>query len=508
MIERLYLKNHLSFKEVDLEFDQNLVIFTGPSGAGKSILMESLLTLFGLKDCDAKLIEATLPQAIDFKNSGIEADEPNIFKYTKEKSARYFINNQQISKKNLKNISTSFINYLTLREFKEFENDNLLHLLDTISRQNQPHHDRLLEDFQKQFEALHSAQKALKEIQEQEKQVTELKEFALYEIQKIESINPKEDEYEHLLAQKKELSKKEKIESALNEAMQIFQYESKVTDALSLLEEESSQFDDAMNELKVTLEGAHERLMALDDLDIEEMLDRLEKLSSLKTKYGSIEESLAYLEQKKEELARYENIAFEKSSLQEEVQKHSLEVDTLALALSKNRKKSLEILSKRVSHYLQLLHLEALTFTMQQGELHALGKDHITLALKETALHKVSSGELNRIRLAQLAAASEFIQSDGGILILDEIDANLSGKESMSIAQVLEVLSKQYQIFAISHQPQLSSKAGMHFLVHKEEGESRVKLLNKKERITELSRMISGDEITQEAVQFATSLLE
>jgi len=126
---------------------------------------------------------------------------------------------------------------------------------------------------------------------------------------------------------------------------------------------------------------------------------------------------------------------------------------------------------------------------------------------RTTSLEKVSSGELNRIRLAGLAASSEFIQSNGGILILDEIDANLSGKESMSIALVLEVLAKHYQIFAISHQPQLSSRADMHFLVYKKDGESHVKLLQKEERIQELSRMISGDEITQEAIQFATSLL-
>ncbi len=507
MIERFYLKNHLSFKEIDLEFNENLVIFTGPSGAGKSILMESLLTLFGLKDCDAKAIEATLPSKIDFKESGIEADEPNIFRYTKEKSARYFINNQQISKKNLKNITTHFINYLTLREFKEFENDNLLTLLDSIATQKNSHHDKSLQTFKSTYKILQATQKTLEDIKEQERQVTELKEFALFEIQKIESINPSEEEYEELLIQKKELSKKEKLETALSLAMEIFHFEGKVNDALTILEAPSEQFDDAMNELKVTLESAHERLSALDDLNIEEMLDRLEKLSSLKTKYGSLEESLHYLEKKKEELSRYENIAFEKSNLEKEVKDLQEKVATLAQALSKGRKKALNTLSGRVSHYLTLLHLENLDFHFTQGELHPLGHDFLSISLKSTPLEKVSSGELNRIRLAQLAASSEFIQSDGGVLILDEIDANLSGKESMSIALVLEVLAKHYQIFAISHQPQLSSKAGMHFLVHKEDGESRVKLLGKEERINELSRMISGDEITQEAVQFATSLL-
>ncbi len=508
MIERFYLKEHLSFKEVDLEFNHNLVIFTGPSGAGKSILMESLLTLFGRKDCDAKRIEATLPHPLHLAEHGFDEDEPNIFTFSKEKSARYFINKQQVSKKNLKNISSSFINYLTLREFTEFENKPLLELLDTIATQKNSTHEKDLKGYQKSYHDLQSAQQKLKEIQEKEQQITELKEFALFEIQKIESINPIEGEYEELLVQKKELSKKEKLESALQEAMEIFQYEHKVQDALSLLETSSLFFDDTMNELKITLESAHERLSALDDLNIEEMLDRLEKISSLKTSYGSIEASLEHLQKRKEELASYENIAFEKDTLIKEIDNLQKEVHSKAKKLTKGRKEALDILSGRVSHYLKLLYLEHLEFHLTSVDLHELGSDYIHLTLKETALNKVSSGELNRIRLAQMAATSEFVQSSGGVLILDEIDANLSGKESMSIAVVLEVLAKQYQIFAISHQPQLSSKAGMHFLVTKEDGISSVTLLEKEARIEELSRMISGDVITKEAREFATSLLQ
>jgi DNA repair protein RecN (Recombination protein N) len=145
---------------------------------------------------------------------------------------------------------------------------------------------------------------------------------------------------------------------------------------------------------------------------------------------------------------------------------------------------------------------------MEKSTLHELGYDEVKVSLKNTALNKVSSGELNRIRLAQLSASSEFIHDKGGILILDEIDANLSGKESMSIAKVLQTLSQSYQIFAISHQPQLSSTAEQHFLVYKEDGESFVKELQKDERVSELSRMISGEKVTKEAIQFANSLLE
>ncbi|NLN00052.1 MAG: DNA recombination protein RecN, partial [Campylobacteraceae bacterium] len=67
--------------------------------------------------------------------------------------------------------------------------------------------------------------------------------------------------------------------------------------------------------------------------------------------------------------------------------------------------------------------------------------------------------------------------------------------------------SKNYQIFAISHQPQLSSKANEHFLVQKSGEESSVKKLSKEERLLELARMVSGEKITIEAKEFANSLL-
>jgi len=508
VITRFYLKEHLSFKEVALEFDQNFIIFTGPSGAGKSILMEALLSLFGIKECDAKMIEASIERNLNLIDLGIEEDHPNIFKLIKSKSTRYFINNQQISKKNIKIISKSVVNYLTLREFTEFENENLLTLLDAIASKDNKKHQQLYEKYQQTYHRFLEATKALQKITQEEKKVEELKEFTQFEIQKIETISPNVDEYETLMIQKKELSKKEKIETALSQAQEIFAYRTKVNEALNLLNIESTFFDDTLNELESIFSDASSRLDELDDLDIESLLNRIEKLSELKRKHGSIQEALIYLEKKKEELIHYENLKFEKEKLQEKQNILDQEVHNLAEKLSQNRQKALKVLQNRVEHYLNLLYLQDIHFTQKPSELSSMGQDSISVSLKQTKLTKVSAGELNRLRLALLAASSEFIQSDGGILILDEIDANLSGKESMSIASVLQVLSKTYQIFAISHQPQLSSCAQMHFLVHKTKDESSVTLLDEEGRIKELSRMISGEEITQEAIEFAKSLRE
>ena len=144
---------------------------------------------------------------------------------------------------------------------------------------------------------------------------------------------------------------------------------------------------------------------------------------------------------------------------------------------------------------------------MEKKELDETGCDKVSFKLNNIELSKVSSGEFNRLRLALLTARSHYEIDTNGILFLDEIDANLSGKESQSIAKVLNELSKNYQIFAISHQPQLSATAHQHFMVTKDKNISSVKALDKNERIDEIARMISGENITEEALEFARKLL-
>ena len=102
MISRLYLKECLSFKEVDLEFASGLNIFSGPSGAGKSILMQAILSLFSLSEVKSKLGEVTLSNMnIKEEAFDISVDDDLIIKTIKKDNVRFFLNNQTISKKNL-----------------------------------------------------------------------------------------------------------------------------------------------------------------------------------------------------------------------------------------------------------------------------------------------------------------------------------------------------------------------------------------------------------------------
>jgi len=505
VIERFYLRDFLSFKEVELEFTKGLVVFTGPSGSGKSILMSSILASLGLDEAKAGLSEATVNFSLKLEDAGIEEDECAVFKQIKKDKVRHFINNQTVSKKVLLKISNTFVRHLSLRDYSDFKNENLLGMLDVFALDINKKHASFVNTYQKQFLRLSEIKKELLKIEEEERKVVELREFAEFEISKIDSISPVVSEDEELMKIKKDLSKKEKIEEKINNAEELFSFENSVSGALELLDINSSFFDDTMNELRAHFEASRERMAELGECDIEEILTRIEQISELKHRYGSIEEALLYKEQRLKELEHYENLDEKKLLLKTEIDGLETEVLSLADQISRSRLKALQKIIISFNDFLKQLYLRPASINLAKEELSLYGQDRVEIELNNTALEKVSAGEFNRLRLALLAVKS-LQDNEGGILMLDEIDANLSGEESMSVAKVLSHLSKDYQIFVISHQPQLTSQADQHFLVQRDK-HSGVKALEKEERISEIARMISGNKITEDAIKFARGLV-
>lgn len=509
MINRVYIKNCLSFNEIELEFDKGLNIFTGPSGAGKSILMQEVLSLFALAEVKADMAEISLDNTNIFDESyDLNQNEDIIIKSIKKDKTRYFLNNQSISKKNLFALSSKLIKHLNLRDTSEFESSKLVGFLDKLSSQNFKEYPKLKESFDALYKEYVKTKKELEKINEDEKKLEDLKEFAKFEIQKIEEINPRVDEYEELSNIKKSLGKKEKIVQAIKKSSGIFDFTHSVNELLELLELESGFFDETMNELNNIFEKSNDSIIELEDINIEEVLNRIEKISALQKRFGTIQDCLEYKEQKIKELDSYENISFEKSRLEKNYEKLEKQINDLSIELSKYRKNSSETLEEKINYYLEFLYLSDAKIIIKEKNLDSSGIDEVQFELNKVSLQTISSGEYNRLRLALLSSMSDFDISENGILFLDEIDANLSGKESEAIAKVLINLSKYYQIFAISHQIQLTSNANSHFLVDKNNGISSVKLLNENEQITEIARMVSGENVTDEAIEFAKNLLK
>jgi len=386
MIERFYLRDFLSFKEAELEFSKGLVVFTGPSGSGKSILMSSILASLGLDEAKAGLSEATINFPIKLDDIGIEDDECTVFKQIKKDKVRHFINNQTISKKVLLKLSNTFVRHLSLRDYSDFKNESLLDMIDSFTAQDSRMHQKKLSLYQNKFKSLSELKKELAKILNDEKKVVELREFAEFEISKINTISPEIGEDEELMKIKKELSKKEKIEEAINSAEEIFHYESSVSSALDLLDVESSFFDDAMNELRAHFEASKERLAELTECNIEEILTRIEQISELKHRYGSVEEALKYKDERLKELEIYENLDEHKAILNEKISSLEEAVVSEAKEISKTRLKSLKKIVLSFNDFLKQLYLRPANINLIQEELNIYGQDRVEVELNNTAL--------------------------------------------------------------------------------------------------------------------------
>lgn len=508
MISRFYLENYLSFEKIDVEFEKGLIVFTGPSGAGKSVLMSSILALFGTTDSNAKLSEVLLEDLyIEDENYSIEKDDEIVIKQTTAVKTRYLLNNQTISKKNLKVFTSKFSKHLHLKDTTDFDSKKIVDFLDFLTSLRNKEYKNILTTFTDKYKEYKVLKEKLHKILEDEKELDDLIEYTKFEIEKITKIDPQVDEYEELKELKTNLSKKDKFDDILQDVQPMLNETHKISSALQLLDVDCSFFDDAIAEVNNHFEKFYDSVASTEDMDIESVLTRIEELSSLNKKFGGIQEALDYKQVKQIELEGYENISFEKAILEKNVEKTSQEITVLAQEISTIRKENIVFLEEKVNEYLEYLYLENLSITIDNQPLDETGIDKIEFRLNDTELSKISSGEFNRLRLALLTARSFYEIDTNGILFLDEIDANLSGKESESIAKVLEQLSKSYQIFAISHQPQLSATAHQHFMVKKVDNRSTVKLLNKDQRVDEIARMISGENITKEALEFAKKLL-
>jgi len=506
LIERLYLRELVTFNEVELEFDSGLVVFTGPSGAGKSVLMSAILSSFGYTTQGAAaLCEVTLAKPKSLTSELYALEEDITIKTLKKEKLRYFIDGQNVSKKVLGEMFAPYVQYLSVRDKTGFESQTLISMLDNSLLTTNKSFKKLLKEYKKRYLNYQTKVQELAKIKEDEAKLAELIEFATYEVNKIEKINPQIGEDEALMQVKKQLSRIDKIKASLSTAMDIFLAESAVQEVYKLLDKDASVFMDAMNQVRADFEETEHLAAELEEMDVEEILDRLSDITALQQRYGSIEEAIAYKDEKKKELLGYENIAQDKSMLESFLSMEYVELSTLARQISTHRKNEAGKLEKVLEAYLQTLKLPALSFVFASQSLGSSGADVLDVVLGGSSAATLSGGEFNRVRLALMASTIQENQNEG-VLILDEIDANVSGDESIAIAQMITKLSSVYQIFAISHQPHLSAQAQQHIVVTKDGTKSEVVELSEEGRIDEISRIIAGENPTQEAVEFARKL--
>lgn len=515
MIKRILINKSPVFSYLELDLNPGFNVISGVSGSGKSIFFNSILGAFGLKESNAELVEVLLD--INFSEfnlaledigiSTLESSSEAVVSILKKQSLRYFLNHQSISKKNIFELSQNFLKYISTKGSIELDSEYMINVLDSIISKDNIDFKILKNDFKNEFRDFKILKKELEILTNEQKNIDNLREFAEFEIEKIQRINPVIGEYERLMMDKKLLSKKEKITQIASSALNEIDNLENISKLFDMLEIDIAFFNDALFELRDKIESSLDKFDSIN-FDPEALLERISVLSDLNRRYGSEEDALKHLKIQKDNLEKYKNTENNKSHIQKQLDISSQKLEALNLKITKNRKKYINIFESRLNHFASQLHLKDIKLNLFSAELGELGGDLLDISLNNISKNLISSGEYNRLRLSMLCISAEIANKYQGILILDEIDANLSGEESEGVARLLKFLSKNYQIFAISHQPFMPILCDYHYLVSKKDNVGSITLLDFDLRVKEIARMIGGGSIDSKTIEYARAKLE
>jgi len=247
--------------------------------------------------------------------------------------------------------------------------------------------------------------------------------------------------------------------------------------------------------------------------------ERLAVLYDLRRKYGdSIDAVLAFGSSAAAELEALENHEGARVRLRVEEARHRAVLDEAAATLTVARESAATRLATAVNAELPPLGLPTGSFGIQRDPLEAAanGADRVTFTFAPNPgepprpLSRIASGgEVSRLSLALkvvLAAADET-----PLLVFDEIDAGVGGRNGSALGERLRALSRYHQVLCVTHLPQVAAHADAHIVVGKHELDGRTttyaRILDADERTTELAAMLGGEGAGDEAHAAARSLL-
>jgi DNA repair protein RecN (Recombination protein N) len=281
-----------------------------------------------------------------------------------------------------------------------------------------------------------------------------------------------------------------------------------------------------LQDLRAALSHYADRI-ELDPARFRQLEERLNLLQSLKRKYGSsLPAVIAFGEEASQKLARLEQRDEQLSLINTNIDRLNAELLSAGKALSAKRRKLIPQLTKAVSQQLAdlgfnqsrfeiaITSLEETQFKQQIPNLTQRGLDTLEFQFAPNPGEPIrllraiaSSGELARVMLALKTVLS--VQDQVPVLIFDEVDANVGGETACAVGDKMRQIAQRRQVLCISHLPQVAAAASAHFLVSKETRAGRtfsqIALLDKKERVTELARMLGGQ--TDAARKHAQALL-
>ena len=552
MLKELTIKNFAIIEEVSVSFSDGLTVLTGETGAGKSIIIDAVHLLAGGRGSQefirhgAKKAEleglffiqdSQHPVFQKLLDVGIDADDDSIIlrrDINDHGKSVCRVNGKLVTIAILREIGGSLIDIHGQHESQELMDDRLhISLLDQFAGHKL---HRAKESYFGLFDKYSKLKRELAKVSDNEQQIAQRIDLYQYQINEIDSTNLIEGEDEELQLERKKFQNFHKTFERLSAAHEALNGESKGLDwignAMSELEDIAS-FDDTYKEQAELMSNSFYSLQELsyqlksvmDESEFDEerlnvIEERLAAIQLLKRKYGnSIDEILLFREKIGDELDGLVNREERIQQRQKALDQVEKDLDVEAKELTIYRKKAAKKLSEAIVIQLRELFMAKATFEVVFKESSIYdknGKDDVSFYMSTNVgepakpISKIASGgELSRM---MLALKSIFSKHQGiTSIIFDEVDTGVSGRVAQAIAEKIANISRSSQVLCITHLPQVAAMADQQLLIEKEVmGKRTMTKLTEvtgEERVQELSRMMSGAEITTLTLEHATELL-
>lgn len=550
MLLQLNIKNFALIRELSVEFGKGFNILSGETGAGKSILIDTIDYVLGgkfSKDLIRYGEEKTFVEAI------FSIENPELINILEEQgvedeiliiSRETTLLGKSIIKVNGKSVVLAYLKRIReklLDIHGQHQNQNLL---------NKSFHILYLDDFigeeiNKNLEVYDDLRKEQSLIIEKINELNgnadreKLLDYIKFQIDDIEKANLKINEEEDLKEEFNLLSNAEKISLALSKSyaildspmqgISVIEGLSKAVNELSLVENHFEKIKDKREKIEESLYTLEEIVREIRDLssevyydefELEKINSRIYEISLYKKKYGeSVEDILNYLKKLKtqyEELVNSEEIIKELNSKKIEIEREMKDICEIMHNIRKEYASRLEEKIKSELNYVGMEKAEIKIDIENSNSFNSRGLDDVTFLISTNpgeplkVLEKVvSGGELSRIMLAMKCV---FVDKDKiPTLIFDEIDTGISGTIAKRVGEKMFEVSSKHQVLCITHLPQIAALSDCHYFVSKkvEDGKTytEIRTLDKYEKIKEIAKMTSGDEVSDVTLENASEMV-
>ncbi len=549
MIKQLRISNYAIIEQLDIEFYPGLSIITGETGAGKSILLGALSLILGqradtsvlLKEGQKCIVEGSFDLSgmhleDFFESEDLDYENPAILRreILPSGKSRAFINDTPVALAQLHALALNLVDIHSQHQNLNLgDHEYQRTILDAYAGNNE-----LLEEYREKYHRFLDLQQEYRSLQEKSGKAAAEQDYLQFQLEQFEETKLQKGEQEGLEQEQEQLSHAEEIKSALfqaanmlngeeHSAYMILQKALQQISSIARHHHPSGELQERLNSIVIELKDIaaeadqHAGKIEYDPARLELISERLDLIYQLQKKHAvrDLDELLATYEDIKNKLQDIRGYEEQLSNMEKKLEEMTAELEDLSGKLRKKRKACTAGFKKTVLSLLVQLGIPNARFEIDLQALDEFtpnGKDEVGFlfsANKQSALHEISrvasGGELSRLMLSikSLMAGKRTLPT----IIFDEIDAGVSGEIADKVGNIIREMALYMQVFNITHLPQVAVKGDHHYLVYKSDQDNKtlthIRKLSHEDRIIELAKMLSGEELTEAAISNAKELL-